>query len=179
MNILKAFASTLFSNKTMEKKLNINSIYDIDIDRIDGQALNLKDFIGKYLLIVNVASKCGFTSQYKELQALYETYNKDLVVIGVPCNQFGHQEPGSASDIKTFCDVNFGVTFPMTEKIEVKGKNQHPLYTWLTQEVNNGVTDSSVQWNFQKYLIDREGHLIDYYTSATNPLSSRITNHIK
>ncbi|GAA4281683.1 glutathione peroxidase [Gaetbulibacter aestuarii] len=178
MNPLKAFVSTLFSKNTMEKKLDTTSIYDIEINSLDGKPLDLKTFQGKFMLIVNVASKCGFTSQYKELQALSEKYSNDLVVIGVPCNQFGHQEPGTASDIQSFCDVNFGVTFPMTEKIEVKGKNQHALYTWLTQEINNGVKDSSVQWNFQKYLIDRKGNLVDYYSSATNPLSNKITNHI-
>ncbi|MFH4968101.1 glutathione peroxidase [Gaetbulibacter sp. M240] len=178
MNPLKAFASTLFSNKRMEKKLDITSIYDIAINSLDGTPLNLKDFEGNFMLIVNVASKCGFTSQYKDLQVLQEKYIEDLVVIGVPCNQFGHQEPGSATDIQSFCEVNYGVTFPITEKIEVKGAHQHPLYTWLTQEINNGVKDSKVLWNFQKYLIGRNGELIDYFTSATDPMSSKITNHL-
>lgn len=178
MNPIKALVSTLFSKKTMEKKLDTSSIYDIEINSLDGKPLNLKAFEGKFMLIVNVASKCGFTPQYKELQALFESYENNLVVLGVPCNQFGHQEPGSANDIQTFCEVNFGVTFPMTEKIAVKGKDQHPLYTWLTQKINNGVKDSSVPWNFQKYLVDPKGNLVDYYTSATNPLSSKITNHL-
>jgi glutathione peroxidase len=97
----------------------------------------------------------------------------------VPCNQFGNQEPGTASDIESFCEINYGVTFLITEKIDVKGKHQHPLYTWLTQKVNNGIKSSSVKWNFQKYVIDPSGNLVDYYLSSTNPLSPKIVKHLK
>jgi len=178
MNPLRAFASTLFKSHKMNTKLNISSFYDLSINALDGQPINLSDYQGKYILIVNVASKCGFTSQYKTLQRLQEEFSKDLVVLGVPCNQFGHQEPGTAEVIQSFCDLNFGISFPLTEKIEVKGKNQHPLYSWLTSEINNGVKDSSVKWNFQKYLINRHGDLIDYFSSATSPISAKITEHI-
>ncbi|MGC1204797.1 MAG: glutathione peroxidase [Flavobacteriaceae bacterium] len=178
MNPLKAFAATLFT-KEKRVKMDINSIYDIKINALNGASIKLSDFKGKHLLFVNVASKCGFTPQYKGLQELHETYKDKLQVIGVPCNQFGSQEPGDANAIESFCEVNYGVTFLITEKIDVKGKNQHPLYTWLTQKVNNGKTDSSVKWNFQKYLVDKNGNLVDYYFSATSPTSSKITKHLK
>ncbi len=159
--------------------MKVDTIYDIKINSLSGKPMNLSDLKGKHILFVNVASKCGFTPQYKDLQKLQDEYKKNLTVIGVPCNQFGNQEPGTSEDIETFCKVNYGVTFPITEKIEVKGNNQHPLYQWLTQEVNNGKKSSSVKWNFQKYLVDAEGNFIDYYLSNTNPTSTKITNHFK
>ena len=130
-------------------------------------------------MIVNVASKCGFTPQYKDLQALHEKYNENLIIIGVPCNQFGGQEPGTAKSIESFCQVNYGVDFLMTEKIDVKGNHQHSLYEWLTNSSQNGVSSSTVKWNFQKYLIDDKGNLIDYFYSTTNPTSTKITKHLK
>ena len=154
------------------------SIYDISINGLDGEPISLKEFKGKKILFVNVASACGFTKQYKELQSLSETYADNLVVIGSPCNQFGKQEPGNASEIQEFCEVNFGVTFLLTEKISVKGSEQHPLYQWLTSKELNGKKSSSVRWNFQKYLVDDKGDLIDYYFSITKPMSSKITKHI-
>ncbi|WP_179352457.1 glutathione peroxidase [Winogradskyella vidalii] len=155
------------------------TLHDIKINSLQGQPIDLYQFKGKKLLFVNVASKCGFTPQYKDLQNLQETYKDNLIIIGVPCNQFGKQEPGVANDIQEFCEVNYGVTFLMTEKIEVKGKNQHPLYQWLTQKKLNAKKNSTVKWNFQKYLVDEQGELIDYYYSITNPTSSRITKHLK
>tara|TARA_R110002050_G_scaffold74772_6_gene160286 strand:- start:54738 stop:55253 length:516 start_codon:yes stop_codon:yes gene_type:complete len=156
-----------------------SSIYDVKINGLSGTKIDLSTFKGKHILFVNVASKCGFTGQYEDLQKLYNTYQDKLMVIGVPCNQFGSQEPGTEKDIQTFCKVNYGVTFLMTEKIEVKGKNQHPLYQWLTKKAQNGKTDSSVKWNFQKYLVDEQGYLINYYFSSTKPLSDKITKHLK
>ena len=155
------------------------SVYNIKINDLDGKPINLEKFKGKYLLFVNVASKCGFTKQYADLQELYDLYIDNLMVIGVPCNQFGAQEPGSPDEIQTFCKKNYGVTFLMTEKISVKGNNQHPLYKWLTDKSLNGVKNSTVKWNFQKYIIDRDGNLIDYFYSMTRPLSSKITKIIK
>ena len=155
------------------------SIYSISINSLTGEPIDLSEFKGKKILIVNTASECGFTGQYEGLQELYDTYKDKLVVIGVPCNQFGGQEPGTASDIQTFCKQNYGVTFIMTEKVDVKGDNQHPLYAWLTQKEMNGVSSSTVKWNFQKYLIDENGHLVDYYYSITKPLSSKITDQLK
>lgn len=155
------------------------SFYDIKINSLQGQPINLNEFKGKHILIVNVASQCGFTPQYKDLQELHEIYNEKLVVIGVPCNQFGGQEPGDAEDIESFCQVNYGVDFLITEKIDVKGKNQHPLFEWLTDKSLNGVSNSTVKWNFQKYVIDTNGQLLDYYFSLTNPMSKKITKHLK
>ncbi|WP_298556357.1 glutathione peroxidase [uncultured Algibacter sp.] len=159
--------------------MNLDTIYDIKINAINGKPIELSKFKEKHILFVNVASKCGFTSQYKDLQELHDIYQDKLQVIGLPCNQFGSQEPGNPETIASFCEVNYGVSFLITEKIDVKGKNQHPIYTWLTQEINNEKKDSSVKWNFQKYLINPTGKLVDYYLSTTNPLSSKIIKHLK
>lgn len=155
------------------------SIYDIKINSLTGEPIDLESFKGKKILIVNTASKCGFTNQYEDLQNLYDTYKENAMVIGVPCNQFGNQEPGVHDEIASFCKVNYGVSFLMTEKVDVKGKDQHPLYAWLTDKTINGVKSSSVKWNFQKYLIDENGQLVDYYYSITKPLSKKITKHLK
>lgn len=157
----------------------MTDIYDIEIKSLQNNPIKLSDFTGKHILFVNVASKCGFTPQYKELEELHKTHKEKLVVIGVPCNQFGKQEPGSSDEIQEFCQVNYGVSFLITEKIDVKGENQHPLYTWLTSKNLNGKKSSSVKWNFQKYIVSPEGKLIDYYFSITKPLSSKITKHLK
>ena len=156
----------------------MGNLYDIQINSLQGKPINFGDFKGKYILFVNVASKCGFTPQYKDLEKLHQEYKDHLIVIGVPCNQFGHQEPGSSDEIQEFCQVNYGVSFLITEKVNVKGSNQHPLYTWLTKKENNGKKSSTVRWNFQKYLVDSEGNLIDFYYSITKPTSSKITKHI-
>lgn len=165
-------------NKSQAQSQPTQSIYDISINGLDGNPLSLSDFKGKHILFVNVASKCGFTGQYEDLQKLYDQYKGNLMVIGLPCNQFGGQEPGSASDIQSFCQVNYGVSFQMTEKVDVKGTNQHPLYKWLTDQSLNGTSSSSVKWNFQKYLVDGDGRLVDYYFSVTNPMSGKITKHL-
>jgi len=170
------FFNNLKTNKSMQASV---SLYDISINSLTGEPIDLSSFKGKKILIVNTASECGFTGQYEGLQELYNTYKDKLVVIGVPCNQFGGQEPGTASEIQSFCKQNYGVTFLMTEKVDVKGENQHPLYKWLTSKELNGVSSSSVKWNFQKYLIDEKGNLIDYYYSITSPTSTKITKHLK
>ena len=167
-----------FSTSDKERKTPTTSLYDVRINSLSNQEIDLRAFQGKYILFVNVASKCGFTSQYKDLQKLHETYQDALVVIGVPSNQFGKQEPGSAAEIETFCEINYGVTFLITEKVDVKGKNKHPLYEWLTNKDLNGSKSASVKWNFQKYLVNDEGELVDYYLSSTNPMSSKITKHL-
>lgn len=168
-----------FFNKSVSQTTPLASIYDIQINQLNGVPLDLSTFKDKYILFVNVASQCGFTGQYKDLQKLYETYNEKLIIVGVPCNQFGRQEPGTSQEIENFCQANYGVSFVMTEKIDVKGENQHPLYQWLTDEVKNGKTNTTVKWNFQKYLVGPNGEYIDYYYSITKPLSSKITKHIK
>lgn len=154
------------------------SLYDIPLNSLEGETLNLADFKGKYMLMVNVASNCGFTNQYKALQHLSETFGDELVVIGLPCNQFGHQEPGSPDQIQSFCSMRYGVTFPLSEKIKVKGANQHPVYQWLTKKDLNGKRNSKVHWNFQKYLISPDGKLIDVFYSTTSPMSKKITRNL-
>lgn len=167
------------TNTTNMEKNQQNSLYDISINSITGEPINLKEFEGKKILFVNTASECGFTGQYEGLEKLHKEYKDKLVVIGIPCNQFGGQEPGTLTEIQTFCKQNYGVTFLMTEKVDVKGDNQHPLYAWLTKKELNGVKSSSVKWNFQKYLIDENGKYIDFYYSITKPLSSKITKQLQ
>ena len=154
------------------------SIYDSKINTIDGVSIDFNDFKGKHILFVNVASKCGFTKQYAQLEELYQAYKNDLVVIGLPCNQFGGQEPGDAQEIKSFCTKNFGVSFIITEKINTKGPELHPIYAWLTDKKLNGKINSTVKWNFQKYLLNKDGKLIDYFNSTTSPMSSKITKQL-
>lgn len=152
------------------------SFYAFSLAGLDGgDTIRMQDFEGKFVLCVNVASRCGYTPQYKDLQALYEKYADKLVVIGFPCNQFMMQEPGSEESIATFCEKNYGVTFPMTEKINVKGANQHPLYSWLTHKEQNGVDDAKVSWNFNKFLISPEGKWLGHFGSGVSPLDEEIT----
>ena len=176
--LLCLFLSINLINKKEKMETN-SSLYNIEINSISGEKINLADYKGKKILFVNVASECGFTPQYEGLQELYELYKDKLMVIGVPSNQFGRQEPGTATEIQSFCKINFGVTFLITEKVDVKGDKQPPLYAWLTQKEQNGVKNSSVKWNFQKYLVDENGKLIDYYFSLTKPMSRKITKHLK
>lgn len=177
-SIMSLFIASCFSQDENSKEPT-TSIYKLEINDIKGNKINLQDFEGKKILFVNVASKCGFTPQYEDLQKLHNTYKDKLVIIGVPCNQFGGQEPGTNNEIQTFCQKNYGVEFLITEKVDVKGDNQHPLYKWLTDKSINGKSSSTVKWNFQKYLIDESGKLIDFYYSTTNPLSDKIVNNLK
>ncbi len=154
------------------------NLYAITLNTLQGGVFDWSSCKGKKVLIVNTASECGFTKQYEDLQKLYEVYGDKLQVIGVPCNQFGKQEPGDGEEIQDFCKLNFGVSFPLTEKMEVKGSNQHLLYKWLTNKDYNGKKSSSVKWNFQKYLIDENGDLIDFYYSLTKPMSKKIIKHL-
>ena len=142
---------------------DVSSLYDIQINSLSGEPINLSDYRGKKILFVNVASQCIFTSQYRELQELYDEFRDILVIIAIPCNQFGEQEPGGSREIQSFCQLNYNVSFLITEKLEVKGKGEHPLYKWLTTKSKNRKKSSSVKWNFQKYLVDERGNLIDYY----------------
>ena len=156
-----------------KKQMNDQTIYQFEVEDITGKAFPLSNLQGKKVMIVNTASKCGLTPQYKELEALYQQYkDKDFVIIGFPANNFLKQEPGTNDEIATFCQVNYGVSFPMMSKISVKGKDMHPLYQFLTQKAKNGVMDSKVSWNFQKYLIGKDGHLekvIDPKTLPNDP----------
>lgn len=179
MNPLKAFLGTISTTDKDNMSQASASIYDIEINSLQNKPIELSQFKGKKILFINVASKCGFTPQYKELQQLQDTYKDNLVVIGVPCNQFGKQEPGKPSEIQEFCEVNYGVSFLITEKVDVKGSEQHKLYKWLTKKAINGKQNSTVKWNFQKYLVDEDGEFIDFFYSITKPMSSKITSNLK
>lgn len=176
--ILIAMSLLLYNipNTTFAQK----SLYDFTVKSIDGSEFKMSDLKGKKVLIVNTASKCGYTPQYEDLQKLYEKYGgENFTIIGFPANNFMGQEPGSNEEIATFCQVNYGVTFPMMAKISVKGKDQHPLYQWLTTKELNGVMDSKVKWNFQKYMIDEEGHLVDFAPPGTKPFDEKIVGWIE
>lgn len=159
-------------------KIHAQQIYDFQITTLDGEKVNLSQFKGKKILIVNTASKCGFTPQYKELESLYQSHKEKLVIIGFPANDFKNQEPGTNEEIAQFCERNYGVSFPMSEKISVTGKDQHPIYKWLTHKEYNNFKNSEVKWNFQKYLIDESGNLIAIFNSATLPTSDEIMKYL-
>ncbi len=167
---------TLFTFTTSNAQ---KSIYHVAINDISGNPIDLNAFKGKHILFVNVASECGFTPQYAGLEKLHQEFKEGLVVIGLPCNQFGGQEKGSEKEIQQFCTKNFGVSFLLTEKIEVKGDGKHPLYTWLTDKKINGKSSSSVKWNFQKYVVDEKGEFVNYFYSTTKPMSPKITSLLK
>ena len=173
---------TLFISLSIFGMLMLSSdqtIYQFTMPDIDGEEVSLNDFNGKVVLVVNVASKCGLTPQYEDLQKLYDTYQDKLMVIGVPCNQFGSQEPGSSDEIQTFCQKNYGVEFLMASKVDVKGSDQNPIYTWLTSEEKNGVESSKVMWNFQKYIVDENGMYIAHFKSGVKPTDAEITDLLK
>ncbi len=172
--MLNVFLITLFTMLTPP----VTNIYDIKFRSIDGQEMSLEQFRGKKILIVNTASECGYTPQYKQLEELHKTFGDKLVVIGFPCNDFGGQEPGTEKEIAAFCEKNFGVSFLMTAKITVKGDKKHPLYQWLTSKSLNGVKDAEVRWNFTKFLIDEKGNFIEVYPSAVSPLDEKIISKL-
>ena len=155
-------------------------MHDFKVKDIEGNEFDLSDLKGKKVLVVNTASKCGLTPQYEKLQKLYETYGgEDFTIIGFPANNFANQEPGSNSEIATFCQKNYGVTFPMMSKISVKGDDMHPVYQWLTSKSKNRLKDSEVQWNFQKYLIDENGNLVEVVKPKVKPDDEKITAWIE
>ena len=163
-----------------EKELSVNSIYDIEVKTIDGESTTLEQFRGKVLLIVNTASKCGFTGQYDGLQKLYETYqDRGLVILGFPSNNFMGQEPGTNEEIQSFCKLNYGVTFPLFEKIDVKGKGQHPLYSLLTSENTNPEYSGKISWNFNKFLISRDGRISGRFGSRVKPSDPKLVDAVK
>jgi glutathione peroxidase len=174
LSMIAILAATAFTNPTANP-----SIHSFKINAIDGKTMDLSKYKGKKILIVNVASQCGYTKQYDGLQKLYEANKDKLVIIGFPCNQFGGQEPGGAEEIQQFCKKNFGVTFPLTEKIDVKGGNQAAIYKWLTSKSENGVLDATITWNFNKFLIDEKGELLAYFPSKVAPDSEEIAKYLK
>lgn len=156
-----------------------NSFYEYKVEGLTGNTINFADFKGKKVLVVNTASECGYTKQYEDLQKLHETYKDKLVVIGFPANNFGGQEPGSDAEIASFCQKNFGVTFPMASKVSVKGDDTAPLFQFLTQKNLNGVKDSEIKWNFTKFLLDENGKLIDSFPSKVKPTDEEIIKYLK
>lgn len=188
--IMRYFLAMLLSScfgfkKVAEKPVGIvtmhtGSIYDFKMTVLDGdKEISLSDYKGKKMLIVNTASECGYTPQYKELQQLHEKYGDKITILGFPANNFGGQEPGSNKDIKTFCEINYGVTFQMFEKISVKGSDMHPLYQWLSGKDKNGWNDEAPNWNFCKYIISEDGELLKFYSSSVKPMGSEILSDIE
>jgi glutathione peroxidase len=172
MGFLSVFSDFLFASK--KDNVPVNSIYDFSIEALDGEEIAFSKYRGKYMLIVNTASKCGYTPQYAELQKLQDMYGEKLHVLGFPANNFLWQEPGTNDDIASFCQKNYGVTFQMFSKVSVKGKDQHPIFAWLKAK-----TGKSPTWNFCKYLIDQEGKVIAFYPSKVKPLDPEILDKIK
>ncbi len=166
ISFFAVFSLTLFSK---DNKMN-ESVYDFTVKNIDGKDVKLSEYKGKLLLIVNVASQCGFTKQYTGLEALYKKYkSKGLVILGFPCNQFGGQEPGTEADIKEFCSLNYQVSFPLFSKIDVNGDNAHPLYVYLKDEAPGILGSKAIKWNFTKFLVDKSGKVIERYATQTTP----------
>lgn len=173
--ILVAMAACAVKQKPENLKTPGNaSFYDLKALSLEGDTIDFSRFKGKKVLIVNTASRCGFTPQYEELQKLHEQYQDKLVVLGFPCNQFGDQEPGSSGDIKEFCRKNYGVTFQMFEKVDVKGGGKHPVYQWLTDKKKNGWNSKEPGWNFCKYLVNEDGELENYFASAISPVGPEV-----
>ncbi len=191
MSFLYAVISFFGCKQIKSKPENINmsdktSFYEFleanpnaKVKSIDGKEVDYSQLKGKIVLIVNVASGCGYTPQYKELQTLYETYKDKLIILGFPANNFGGQEPGTNDEIKKFCTSEYSVTFPMFEKISVLGDDMHPLYKWLTSKDLNGWNDQQPKWNFNKYMLDGNGNLIKYFSSAVKPMGEEIISQLK
>ncbi|GAB5416999.1 MAG: glutathione peroxidase [Crocinitomicaceae bacterium] len=169
---------TLFGFGKKGTKNVPKEIYNIEINKLDRTPLDLKSLKGKKVMFVNVASKCGLTPQYEGLEKLHQKYGGQLEIIGLPCNQFAFQEPGGAAQIQEFCQKNYGVSFTITEKIKVRGNEQHDIYTWLTNKKVNGKFDSSVKWNFQKYLVSADGELEQKFAPTVEPMSEEIIKAI-
>ncbi len=155
------------------------TFYDLEAKKINGDAIGMKDYQDKTIIVVNTASKCGLTPQYEGLETLSKEFKDNLVIVGFPANNFGGQEPGSNAEIATFCTKNFGVTFPMAAKVSVKGDDIAPIFKYLTEKELNGVKNSSILWNFTKFLIDENGVLIDNFASTTKPTSESITKYLR
>lgn len=180
--------STMVQTNTIQKTSGENfitvsndspkNIYGFKVASLDGSTIDFSTFKGKKILIVNTASECGYTPQYKELEELYKKYQGKLVIVGFPANNFGEQEPGTNTEIKAFCTKNYGVTFPMAAKVSVKGDDIAPIYKWLTHKDENGVLDAEIKWNFNKFLLDEHGKMIAYFPSKVTPMSEEITGKL-
>ncbi len=159
--------------------INSNTLHQFQIRALNSdEIIDFKEFEGKKVLIVNVASKCGFTSQYEGLEQLSQTYKDGLVVVGFPCNQFLGQEPGNEQKIAAFCTTKYGVSFPMTQKIKVRGRQAHEIYRWLTKKDLNGKSDYNISWNFNKFLLDEQGEIIAHFPARVKPMDEKIISHL-
>lgn len=175
LKLIGLFCLMLVSNfVSAGGKQKAENIYGFKVTALDGGTIDFSKFKGKKILIVNTASECGYTPQYEGLEKLYKAYKGKLVIVGFPANNFGAQEPGTNSEIAGFCKKNYGVSFPMAAKISVKGADQADIYKWLTQKALNGVQDAEVKWNFHKFLIDENGHLIAVFPSSVKPESDEL-----
>lgn len=166
-------------SKAKTTELMGKTIYDFKVESLDGKEINFADFKGKKILIVNTASECGFTPQYADLEKVYEQYKDKLVIVGFPANNFGGQEPGTNTEIGAFCQKNYGVTFPLAAKVSVKGDDTAPIFKYLTEKELNGVKNTTILWNFTKFLVDENGKLIDSFVSTTKPTDEAITKYLK
>ena len=179
VTLLVGFVYPFFKAKELDVKNLSENFYDYSLELIDGEKITLDKYKGKKVIIVNVASKCGYTYQYGGLQNLYEEYSDKIEIIGIPTNDFMWQEPGKNKDIQTFCSVNYGVTFPIIKKTVVKKNiNQHPIYSWLSSKQLNGWNDSEPGWNFYKYLVNEKGELVDILSSKVKPQDKKIIDFI-
>ena len=177
-SLLLSFFFSFFSPAPKNDAAVPKSIYDFKVEGLEGNTIDFAQFRGKKILVVNTASKCGYTPQYEGLESLYKAHKDKLMIVGFPANNFMFQEPGSNAEIGEFCKRNYGVSFPMAAKISVKGKNMAPIYQWLTQKKHNGLKDSGVKWNFQKYLIDEQGKLVEVFAPGVKPDSDEIMTAI-
>ncbi|HMP94045.1 MAG TPA: glutathione peroxidase [Phnomibacter sp.] len=157
----------------------VKNIYSFKVEAIDGGTIDFSKFKGKKILVVNTASQCGYTYQYEGLEQLYNTYKSKLVIVGFPANNFGGQEPGSNAQIQEFCSSKFKVSFPMAAKVSVKGSDTAPIFKWLTQKSENGVLDANISWNFNKFLLDENGNLIQHFSSRVEPTDEAIVKYLK
>ena len=178
LSISFAIAMLVISSPNQKKTLVIPNIYQFEVPSLSGGTIDFSRFKGKKILVVNTASKCGFTPQYAGLEELYKTYSDKLVIVGFPANNFGGQEPGPNSEIREFCTQNYGVTFPMAAKVSVKGDDIAPIFKWLTHKSENGVMDVDIKWNFTKFLLNENGQLIDAFGSKVTPMSDEITSKL-
>jgi glutathione peroxidase len=184
VSIALLFSATTTKNTSMQNAnpssptVSSKSIYDFKVEALDGSTIDFAKFKGKKILIVNTASACGFTPQYEGLEALSKKYQDKLVIVGFPANNFGGQEPGTNGEIKEFCKKNYGVTFPMAAKISVKGDDTAPIYKWLCSKSENGVLDATITWNFNKFLLDENGHIVTKFDSKVTPMSDELTSKL-
>lgn len=184
-SIIMMFGACFGKTDIKSKPLNSNnmvsgkSLYDFKMKSIDGKMIDFSIYKGKKVLIVNTASECGYTKQYKDLESLNKQYGDKVVILGFPSNDFGGQEPGSNEEIASFCEKNYGVSFQLFEKVSVSGSNACDLYKWLSNKTENGWNDQAPKWNFNKYLIDEQGQLIKYFASGINPMSNEIISLLK